>query len=410
MFSIREPDARYIKTIDSKATFSGWLGGQSKARWRRHSTPVASRCNAVNGRPAARRVLFVGLLVLLLPLPASGGQVAFVIHVSIDGLRPDAITILGHNGAPAFYRLRAEGAFTDNARTDASYLGTLPNHVSQLTGRGVAGAAGHNYADNREPPQQRTLHSHKGSYLASVFDVVHDHGLSTALFTGKEKFRIFRQSYDGVNGAPDRIGADNGRNKIDRYVYIENSELLLGEYLAAMRSRPFNYSLLHLRDPDSAGHRDYWDVTPGSEYMKAVARVDRMLGKLLDLVSTDPGLAGCTVLVVTADHGGTYGSNHTILDSRKNYTIPFYVWGAGIPADTDLYALNRRTRLDPGTGRPSYSVPRQPIRGGDVANLVLGLLGLEPIEGSTINSAQDLTVSREPSAAPVVFRQGNDSE
>ncbi|HFC54462.1 MAG TPA: hypothetical protein ENJ43_08530 [Gammaproteobacteria bacterium] len=338
--------------------------------------------------------------LLLLPLCAAGGQVEFVVHVSVDGLRPDAITILGHAGAPNFYRLRAEGAFTDNARTDANYLGTLPNHISQLTGRAVAGAAGHNYGDNREPPAHRTLHSHKGAYLASVFDVVHDHGLSTALFTGKEKFRIFRQSYDGSHGAPDRVGVDNGRNKIDRYVCMEDTRQLLEEYLAAMRAAPFNYSLLHLRDPDSAGHRYYWDVTPGSEYMKAVRRVDGMLGKLLRLIGTDSRLAGRTVLVVTADHGGTYGSNHTILDSRKNYTIPFYVWGPGIvPPAADLYALNRHSRLDPGTGRPPNSASPQPIREGDVANLVLDLLGLGPIEGSTINRAQDLEVRGGPSAA-----------
>ncbi len=353
---------------------------------------------AVNG-PGTSGSVAALLFMLLFPAHIFGSQVEYVIHVSVDGLRSDAITILGHGGAPNFYRLRAEGAFTDNARTDAHFLGTLPNHVSQITGRGVAGKNGHNYGDNREPPAQRTLHSHKGSYLASIFDVVHDHGLSTALFTGKEKFRIFRQSYDASNGAPDRTGPDDGRNKIDRYVFIEDTGELLEEYLTAMRTAPFNYSLLHLRDPDSAGHRFYWDVTPGSAYMEAVAQVDRMLGKLLHLVTTNQHLAGRTVLIVTADHGGTYGSNHTIQDSRKNYTIPLYVWGAGVAANADLYALNRDSRSDPGSGRPSYSDPQQPIRGGDIANLALALLGLGPIPGSTINFAQDLMVNRKPAAA-----------
>ena len=346
--------------------------------------------------------LFIGLLMLL-PAIASGKPVEYVIHISVDGLRSDAVTILGHGRVPNFYRLRAEGAFTDNARTDAHYLGTLPNHTSQLTGRGVRGPTGHNYGDNRFPPLLRTLHSNKGEYIASVFDVVHDHGLSTALYTGKEKFQIFRQSYNSINGAPDRKGIDNGRNKIDRYVCIEDTDKLVDNYIATMRLSPFNYSLLHLRDPDSAGHDDYWDVTPGSAYMNAVVKIDRLVGKVLDMVVNSPKLSKKTVVIVTADHGGTYGSNHTILDSRKNYTIPFYVWGAGILKGADLYALNKQTRLDPGSARPPYSAPVQPIREGDVANLALDLLGLEPVEGSTINLAQDLAVTQERSAKSFVW-------
>ncbi|HHS83453.1 MAG TPA: hypothetical protein ENK38_00805, partial [Gammaproteobacteria bacterium] len=52
---------------------------------------------------SGRGLLFIGLLILLLPAAASGGPVKYVIHVSVDGLRSDAITILGHTKAPNFY-------------------------------------------------------------------------------------------------------------------------------------------------------------------------------------------------------------------------------------------------------------------------------------------------------------------
>ena len=110
------------------------------------------------------------------------------------------------------------------------------------------------------------------------------------------------------------------------------------------------------------------------------------------LVESEPGLAGNTALVLTADHGGEEIPDHTEdgepvydhTDSEniRNYTIPVLVWGPGVAAGANLYDLNAGTHRDPGKRRPDYNEQPQPIRNGSTGNLALHLLGLNSIEGT----------------------------
>jgi len=309
-----------------------------------------------------------------------------VIHVSVDGLRPDAVRTLGPGGAPNFYRLRSEGARTENARTDYDYTNTLPDHTCILTGRAVLGPDGHGITFNGDV--DTTIAEVHGSYVAGVFDVAHDNGLGTALFASKSKFSLFDRSWDGVNGAPDLTGPDDGRDKIDRYLYLGDTAALTDSAIAAMRSGTYDYIFLHLRDPDTAGHASGW---MSSEYLGSVARIDSLLGLLLDAIADEPLLDGTTAVVVTADHGGA-GTDHSDPALLWDYTVPVYVRGPGALPGTDLYQLNTQSRRNPGLARPDYAASPQPIRNGGTSNLALSLLGLPPIPGSTINDAQDLAV------------------
>ena len=319
---------------------------------------------------AARRAAALG----------SADSVRYVFHVSIDGLRPDAVERQPLDVLPHFTRLRREAAWTHNARTDADLRKTLPNHTTQFTGRPVLGEAGHRWTANTDPPRGATLHSNRGAYVASTFDVVHDAGLRTAAYVSKRKFSLFRLSYGADHGAPDQTGADDGRAKIDRFVNDGDTEALVRRLVAETRAEPAAYTFLHIRDPDWRGHIYGWSVRTGSRYMRAVQDADARLGQLFTLIDTDDRLRGRTALIVTADHGGSARSHYA--DRHPHYTIPFYVWGPGIPR-ADLYAVNPE-RADPGAEAPDYDAAQQPIRNGDAANLALSFLGLGPVPGSTI--------------------------
>ncbi len=341
-------------------------------------------------------------IVVLPPQPESlesrpGGvgsldSVRYVIHISVDGLRPDAITRQAPEARPGFTRLRLEGASTYNARTDVDVRKTLPNHSAQLTGRGVFGDDGHQWIVNVDPAPGATLHSNKGSYIASVFDVAHDAGLRTGAWVSKSKFSLFDVSYNEQNGAPDETGEDNGRDKIDQFVYNPDTALLTDAMLGDLRDQPYRYAFIHLRDPDASGHINGWSVRAGSRYLRAVRRVDAQIVKIIDFVESDARYAGRTAIIVTADHGGD-GRTHAP-EKVLNYTIPFFVWGPGVPA-TDLYSLNAGIRANPGTENIGYDAVIQPIRNGEAANLALQLLGLDPVPGSFINRAAPLRLGVE---------------
>ena len=103
--------------------------------------------------------------------PADTGPV--VLAISIDGLRPDAITKLGNEGTPNLHRLMKQGASTLNARTAYESTKTLPNHTGMLTGRRVdKDHGGHGVFFNRDDGRtvvkaEVNLYKQIGLYRAS---------------------------------------------------------------------------------------------------------------------------------------------------------------------------------------------------------------------------------------------------
>jgi PKD repeat protein len=313
-----------------------------------------------------------------------------VVVISVDGLSSELIQSVDADDLPGFYRLMSEGAFTLNARVDPDISVTLPNHTSMLTGRFAAGVAGHNWFQNVDPSPGETLHQQASGYIASVFDGVHDRGGRTGLFTTKTKLSLFDESYGPQNGATDVTGSNDGRDKIDTFVFQRSSASLVDDFRSHSGSQGFELALIHFSEADIAGHALGWSTDSVSGYAYAVRLADHLVSDVLDFVSTDPSYAGRTAVIVTADHGGT-GFGHSTATTSSVYTIPFFVWGAGVTPSADLYQLNPG-RTDPGSGHVSIAAAAStpPVFNGDAANLALSLMGYPAIPGSTINALQDL--------------------
>jgi len=292
------------------------------------------------------------------PDPA-GPSGRHVVAISVDGLSVSAVRALGRRGAPTLDRLLREGASTLNARSAYEQNVTLPNHAGMVTGRRIdAARGGHGVTWNHDAPDD-TVQAAAGEEVPSIFTVAHEHGLATALFSGKAKFDIF---------------ADSWPKAIDEVAILDDPEELVAAATDHLRAQQPDLTFLHLDPPDAAGHAS-GGMSPA--YLDAVRLVDRLIGEVLATIDGTPPLADATTVVLTADHGFRRGAREHGAHEPQNYTVPFLVWGAGI-APGDLYERNR-DRRDPGAGRPSYDGP-QPIRNRDLAAATMQALGLPPVQ------------------------------
>jgi hypothetical protein len=310
----------------------------------------------------------------------------------VDGLRGDLLKHFVDTAPsefPNFVRLRDAGAFTYQARCDYDYSITNPNHICMVTGRPVAQQPGfpntlhHGITNNGGLPTAIHLIGNLNiPYKASIFDVVHDHGLSTALYVNKTKLGLFDLSYNATYGANDIVGPNNGPDKIDFALVQElNTSAAIATLTQRIKGNLENFTFFHFAEADYAGHSYGWVDTVGSPYRNAIKTVDGYLGTIFQALDSQPSLVGKVAILLTADHGGRSDGDHGYPAFPENYTIPFFLTAPGVPLKCDLYSIFLN-RTYPGTTRPSYAASAQPIRNGDLANLAAALLRLPTVPGS----------------------------
>ncbi|MCX6924991.1 MAG: Ig-like domain-containing protein [Verrucomicrobia bacterium] len=190
--------------------------------------------------------------------------VQYVIVISVDGLGGTYLNKIFNGTATGgpytltnFNRLRNEGASTLAAHCDNNNWETLPNHTSIVTARPqLLGTNGHNWTLNSDPAVGQTIHSVRGFYVFSVFDVAHDNGLRTGMYANKSKFSLFDTtaaytgggSYNATYGAPDLIGVDNGRDKVDNtYINTTLGGIIVNTFIAQQKTASSNqYAFIHI--------------------------------------------------------------------------------------------------------------------------------------------------------------------
>lgn len=223
-----------------------------------------------------------------------------ILHICIDGLRPDAILPLS---APCINRLMEEGRSTRQAQTVMPSV-TLPCHNSMF--RSVPPER-HGITTNRFMPLARPV--------PSIIDHVKSKGLKTGMFHNWSELRDLAEPWN-----IDVVGM-NSYNKSG-----EGDTEVLRLALDALHRHAVDYSFVYFGHVDSAGHQFGW-MSDG--YMAAVQHADACVNELLEtLTAKDPALK----VLLLSDHGG-HDRGHG-LDVPEDMTIPFCVWWSGISHET----------------------------------------------------------------------------
>lgn len=217
-----------------------------------------------------------------------------VLILSIDGLRPEAISLAP---MPNLISLMQNGAYTLSAQTIFP-SSTLPAHTSMLSGL-CPSKHGVNWNDY--------LPEKGYANVTDIFDIAHAAGLQTVMFVGKEKLRQITEP-----------------SSTDIFEYINDRDLVIAERLIANFPADFGLMFVHFPATDWMGHEYGW---LSGEQLSVVYRADQALGSLLAELDAR-GLREQTLIIVTADHGGRGTSHGSSLP--EDMTIPWVAAGAGI--------------------------------------------------------------------------------
>lgn len=269
-------------------------------------------------------------------------EIRHVLIMSVDGMRPD---LLLRGGTPNMHKLFANGSYSFWARSTELSI-TLPSHTSMLTG---------------VTPEKHGITWNDDSQLdvypkyPSILDLAHQAGYTTSLVTGKSKLAVLVRP-----GNADFLSVPKQGQREDDTAVAQHAAQII------RRDKP-EVMMIHFGDNDKLGHAIGWG-TP--EQMAVLAIADKGIGQVLQALD-DAGLTGETLIILTADHGGT-GRWHGPNDPRARH-IPWIASGPRIRKGLDLTTDRDLTiNIEDTFGTAAFALgikPEMPVDGKPVMRI-----------------------------------------
>ncbi len=242
---------------------------------------------------------------------AAVSQPQHIVVVGCDGFGSLGFTT---SNAPVLHRLMREGAYTLHAR-GVMPTSSSPNWASMIMGAG---------------PEQHGVTSN--DWMPDKFDIapvaVGSAGIFPTIFglIREQKPNAFIACVHDWDGFA-RLLEPKSPNLIEN---VKGSALTANRVIEVISQKKPTFLFIHFDDVDHAGHKFGWK---SPEYFQAVEEVDALIGKI-DGALSDAGIRKDTVLIMTADHGGS-GKSHggATMDEIE---IPLILNGPDIAAGKEI--------------------------------------------------------------------------
>ncbi|MDA2919024.1 ectonucleotide pyrophosphatase/phosphodiesterase [Desulfobacterota bacterium AH_259_B03_O07] len=231
----------------------------------------------------------------------SDSKTNYAIIITIDGLRPDAIT---NANTPFTISLIKQGSYTLDARTNDP-PNTLSSHTSLVSGL--------------KPNRHKITYNywnHELGYVNvnTIFNIAKNKGMKTAFFVGKDKLEYLAKPgvlnyFESTGKAPTSV------------------EEITSRFTSYFKMEKPNLTLIHYPEPDMSGHESGWMT---EDYLIALENVDRAIASIIESIRKE-GIYDETTIIITSDHGGKDKSHEGI--HKENMKIPWIAIGSGVKVD-----------------------------------------------------------------------------